>query len=74
MPGPSLPDEKLIEAVEAVNSRTPSKKVEGLVLQIGTRIRNRVPVPPSESNYDKWEWVWFEIYRNLKKEISDLRG
>ena len=64
MPRQGLSDYDLIQACESVTEHTPLKKIESLVLQCGTRIRNKVPVPAHPSNYARWEWVIFEMFRN----------
>ena len=73
MPKPSASEVELIEAIEDVNAETTIPEMDSLVLQVGTRIRNKVPIPPSKSIYQRWEWVLFEIHRSLKSEIKDLK-
>ena len=67
-----LTEVQLIRAVQRVTKDTSAKEVEGLLLQVCTRIRKDTPFPKNQdpSYYDSksghgfWDRVILELFRN----------
>lgn len=62
-----LTDIQLVKEVENLTPQSDQRIVEGLILQICTRIKNETSVPPaSKAGYDyrTWNYVMLELWRN----------
>jgi len=69
-----LSPEQIVAQTEAVTSDTPNSKIEELIFQIGRMRRLGIPVPETDYDYNNnWDWVQFNIHRNLKREVKELR-
>lgn len=74
-------DDELFVRVLLVTPDTPWNKrggdsVEGLALQVLTRVRNKTPLPQiaKDEEFKSWDWVLLDIYRRKRKFYKDHRS
>ncbi|MCS6285095.1 MAG: hypothetical protein H8K08_06660 [Nitrospira sp.] len=76
-------DEELFLRVMIVTPDTPWGKsrdeqepdsVEGLALQVLTRVKNGTPLPTvaHEEEFTTWDWVVMDIYRRYRRRYPDV--
>lgn len=76
-------DKELFLRVMVVTPDTPWSKsrdernddsVEGLALQVLTRVKNGMPLPriAVDEDFTKWDWVLMDIYRRKRKLYQDV--
>ncbi|MBA3966098.1 MAG: hypothetical protein H0X47_10035 [Nitrospirales bacterium] len=62
-----LTEVRLSKEVENLTPQSHQHIVEGLILPIGTRIKNQMPVPSASKvgyDYQTWNSVMLELWRN----------
>lgn len=62
-------NEKLYEVVQQVSKDTKPQEIEGLLLQVCTRIKNQEPLTEAmvQDGYPAWDHILLEIFRNLRR-------